>query len=221
MTSIKYVEPPPLPKEVAGPVLPWLVVAGASGAEGARQLAAFVAALPAGLPAAVLVSLHAPPARIASLSGLLHRVSRLGVVTAYEGEALHPGVCYVADRNHLLGVAGVTAHLAEAPAPRGRNIDLLFHEAAAVGGARVIGVILAGASHDGAEGLTRIVQAGGAGLVIQAEGRAHGEMPQSASRAAGAVLALPSPDALAAEVVALLRDSSRTEAHKPARFGPI
>ena len=102
------------------------MVVCAAGAEGACQLAAFVAALPADLPAAVLVSLHAPPARIAPLAAVLRRVARLPVIAAYEGEPLHAGVCYVATRGHHLTIAGVTAHMPEGPAPRGRTVDMLF-----------------------------------------------------------------------------------------------
>jgi len=206
MTSIKWVDSPPLPKDPSGPVLPWLVVVGAAGAGGARQLAAFVAALPADLPAAVLVSLHAPPARVAALTATLRRLARLPVTTAYEGEALHAGVCYVAGWDHHLAVAGVTAHVTATPVPRGRTIDLLFRGAAAAGGPRVVGVVLAGASQDGAEGLGQIVRAGGVAMVIEARGGAKADMPVSARRAIAARTA-SSPALLAAEVVGLLQTS--------------
>jgi two-component system, chemotaxis family, protein-glutamate methylesterase/glutaminase len=193
MTSIKYVEPPPPGKDPADPVLPWLVVAGAAGAQGARQLAAFVAALPGDLPAAVLISLHGPPEDGEALFKTLRRVSRLPVVTAFEAEPVHSGVCYLADRNHHLAVAGVGAHLVRGPVARGRTVDMLFKAAATAGGARVAGVVLAGATRDGASGLAEIVRHGGVGLAIE-------------GRDACQALTARSPQALADLVVQAVRE---------------
>lgn len=202
MTSIKYVEPPPLAKDEPRPVLPWLIVVGVGGRAGARQLAAFVAALPADLPAALLVSLHGQRPDHPDLAQALRRVANLAVVTAFEGEALHAGVCYVADARHHLCVAGVTAHLVCDPAPRGRTIDLLFQAAAATNGMRVAGVLLPGLTRDGAEGLASISQAGGAAFALRAGGRAWGP---GAPALHPAIRTLDTPSALALAVEAAVR----------------
>ena len=201
----EYVEPPAPLKEAPVNVRPWLIVVGASGSDGLRQLVAFVAALPADLPASVLAVLHRPADRVSALPKILQRAARLQVVTPHDGEILHPGVCYVADADHHLSVAGVEIRLVRDHVYRGRTLDLLFASAASAGGPRVVGVVLPGALRDGAKGLAAIESAGGAGFVIGGEWTEREGMPRAALAAAPRALAVESPQALAAAVTAVVR----------------
>jgi two-component system chemotaxis response regulator CheB len=187
-----------------------MVVVGASGADGLRQLVALVGALPADLPAAVLVVLHRPADRRSYLPEILARASPLRLVVPKRGEALRAGVCYVADLDHHLTVGtGGTAELAPDHRHRNRTVDLLFKDAAKHARGDVIGVVLAGSLSDGAAGLAAIRRAGGAAMVLDANHGGRGGMPQAARRAAPDALVAHDPGELAAAIVAAVSPAGR------------
>jgi two-component system, chemotaxis family, protein-glutamate methylesterase/glutaminase len=144
-----------------------LVVVGAS-AGGVEALAAFVAGLPAALPAAVMVVLHIPGAGVTALPAILDRCGPLPAGPARDGEPLLPGRVYVAVNDRHLLVKHDHVLLSRAPKQnRSRPaVDALFRSAARWRGARAIGVLLSGTLDDGAAGLAAIVDAGG-GAVVQ------------------------------------------------------
>jgi two-component system, chemotaxis family, protein-glutamate methylesterase/glutaminase len=182
-----------------------LVVVGASGSDGLRQLVAFVAALPANLPAAVLVVLHRPAGRRSHLPAILARSSHLRVVIPVQCEPLRTGVCYVADLDHHLSVgSSSTVELTPDHQYRNRTVDLLFAAAARHARDRVIGVVLEGALSDGAAGLAAIRRAGGGAMVLDAYPDRRGGMPQAARGAVPDAQVANSPSELAAAVVASL-----------------
>jgi two-component system, chemotaxis family, protein-glutamate methylesterase/glutaminase len=79
-----------------------------------------------------------------------------------------------------------------APAIAARpSIDVLFESAADVYAERVIGVILTGASEDGARGLARIKRGGGLAIVQSPDTAECGVMPQAALKAVQADWILP------------------------------
>ena len=182
-----------------------LVVVGASGSDGLRQLVTFVAAMPASLSAAVLVVLHRPADRPSHLPEILARSSHLGVVVPVQGERLRTGVCYLADRDHHLSVgASSTVELTPDHRYRNRTVDLLFTAAARHARDRVIGVVLEGALSDGAAGLAAIRRAGGGAMVLDAHPGRRGGMPQAARGAVPDAQVANSPAELAAAVLASL-----------------
>ena len=78
-----------------------VVVAGAS-AGGVESLTAFVAGLPADLPAAVLVVMHLPSAGHSDLAKILDRAGPLPATVARDGDRLLPGRISVAVNDHHL-----------------------------------------------------------------------------------------------------------------------
>ena len=84
------------------------------------------------------------------------------------------------------------------------SIDVLFESAAAVHGNRVLGILLSGASSDGASGLALIRAAGGQTWVQDPETAAASVMPLAALALAPQVTATPEQmaQALAAWVAA-------------------
>jgi two-component system, chemotaxis family, protein-glutamate methylesterase/glutaminase len=122
------------------------------------------------------------------LSGLLQRYSALPVREPEDKEASLPGTAYVAPADyHLLVEAGSFALSTEAPVLYARpSIDVLFESVAAAYGEAAIGVILTGASADGAAGLARIKQAGGL-AVVQDPATAESPTLPNAALAATAV----------------------------------
>jgi two-component system chemotaxis response regulator CheB len=169
------------------------VVAIGASAGGVEALHVVVGALPAALPATVLVVQHMDPRHKSMLAGLLARRSRLAVRQAVHGEAVERGTVYIAQPDtHLIVRDGHLAltdtKLVHFSRP---SIDQLFESVADAYGDRAIGVILSGTGLDGATGVRAIKAKGGTTIIQDPASAAHPGMPQAA-RATGAVdLVLP------------------------------
>jgi len=123
--------------------------------------------LPAALPVPVLIALHIPPGYTEALAARLHVLSALDVCEASEAVRLRAGLAILARGGaHLQLVPhaegprlALDHHLGnEQHAP---SVNLLFESAAAVFGARVLGVVLTGMGDDGTRGAQAIRRAGG------------------------------------------------------------
>ena len=169
------------------------VIAIGASAGGVEALHVVVSALPAALPATVLVVQHMDRRHKSMLAGLLARRSRLGVRQAVQGEAVLRGTVYIAQPDmHLIVRDGHLALTDTNPVHFSRpSIDLLFESVADAYGDRAIGVILSGTGLDGATGVRAIKAKGGTTIIQDPASAAHPGMPQAA-RATGAVdLTLP------------------------------
>jgi two-component system, chemotaxis family, protein-glutamate methylesterase/glutaminase len=157
------------------------VAIGAS-AGGVQALRTLLAALPADLPAAVLIVLHLDPRTRSVLPELLAATTRLRVRDVREDSMVEAGTVYVAipDR-HLLVVNGRT-HLGEsAPVHFSRpSVDLLFESVALGWSGAAIGVLLTGTGVDGAAGMSVMKRSGGCTIVQDPQDAEYGGMPQAA-----------------------------------------
>ena len=157
------------------------VAIGAS-AGGVRALRIVLAALPADLPAAVLIVLHLDPRGRSVLPALLAAVTPLSVHDVREDRLVESGTVYVAapDR-HLLVVNGYT-RLDESPPVRFSrpSVDVLFESVAVGWPAAAIGVLLTGPGVDGAAGMSVIKRSGGCTIVQDPRDAEYGGMPQAA-----------------------------------------
>lgn len=159
-----------------------VVVGGSAGALDA--MLEIAKGLPAGFPGYVFVVSHIG-SNLSHLPELLMRVGPLRAVHPEGGEAIQPGVIYVAppDRHMLL----TRRHIQLSRGPRQHftrpAIDPLFRTAAEMFGPRVTGVLLSGTGSDGAAGLERIKAAGGLAIVQDPATSLYPEMPLSASNA--------------------------------------
>lgn len=164
------------------------VVVGAS-AGGFDALQRLLASLPAGFAPALLVVLHLPPDRPSAVPRLLARQCALPVAEALDKQPLRPGtVVFAPPDYHLLVEPSRTLALsADEPVLYSRPaIDPLFESAAAAFGARLLGVLLTGASGDGSDGVAAIRACGGR-VWVQDPADAHvAMMPAMALRQAGA-----------------------------------
>jgi two-component system, chemotaxis family, protein-glutamate methylesterase/glutaminase len=166
---------------MAAPARFTAVAIGAS-AGGVAALTEILAALPARLPAAVLIVQHLDPRRKSMLPSVLGRHSALRIKEAEEGDRLQPGTVYIApaDRHLLVSDDHVTLSGSALVNFSRPSIDLLFVSVAETFGPRAIGVILTGAGVDGAGGLAAIKRHGGVTIVQDPRGAEHRRMPDAA-----------------------------------------
>ncbi|WP_229371365.1 chemotaxis protein CheB [Umezawaea beigongshangensis] len=169
-----------------------LVVVGAS-AGGVEALRAFVAGLPADLPAAVCVVLHLPSGGNSALASILSRSGPLPAFTAENGQPLEKGCVYVAPPGHHLLVPDGVLHLSHGPTENGHRpaVDVLFRSAAVSHGPRTIGVQLSGALDDGAAGMVALAARGGLVIVQDPDDALYRSMPESVLRYTEADHVLP------------------------------
>jgi two-component system chemotaxis response regulator CheB len=168
-----------------------LVAVGCSWG-GLAALSTLLAALPEDLDAAVAVAQHRN-AETSQLAALLAARSTLPVREVEDKDPVRSGrVALAPPAYHLLVEPGRYALSTEAPVQHARpSLDVLFESAADAYGERCIGVVLTGASADGAAGLRRIRERGGAAIVQQPETAERAEMPAAALLAVPQALVLP------------------------------
>lgn len=144
-----------------------IIVIGAS-LGGLHALEFILRGLPRNLPMAVAIAQHRHKSSDGKLVDFLQQQSLLPVFEAEDKQAIVPGQVYLAPADyHLLVEPGHFALSTEAPISYARpSIDVLFASAADASGKRVIGLILTGASHDGAQELAKI-KANGALTIVQ------------------------------------------------------
>ncbi|WP_261361864.1 chemotaxis protein CheB [Frigoriglobus tundricola] len=131
-------------------------------------LSVLLPALPAGFPLPVMVVVHVPPDKKSVMAELFRNKCRVDVREAEDKEPLAPGTVYFAPPDyHLLVEPDRRLSLSsEEPVHYSRPaIDVLFESAADAFGPGLVGVLLTGASADGARGLRAIADAGGGALV--------------------------------------------------------
>src|SRR5829696_6972386 len=120
-----------------------IIVIGAS-AGGVDALKQVVQGLPAGLPAAVFVTLHVPARGPSVLPKILSRSGRLPARHPQDGEPIRPGTIAVAPPDYHLLVKRDRIRVTRGPRENGHRpaVDAQFRTAARWHGRRVIGVVL-------------------------------------------------------------------------------
>lgn len=162
------------------------MVAIAASTGGVQALERICRQLPANLPASLLVVQHMPATFTTSFAQRLDRHSPLRIVEAQDGEAVHLGTAYVAPGGRHLSIrtdgGRTTLHLLDTPPVNSvrPSADVLMNSVAKVAGSRCLGIVLTGMGRDGAEGLARIKQAGGATLAQDRESCVVFGMPKAA-----------------------------------------
>jgi two-component system chemotaxis response regulator CheB len=143
------------------------VAIGAS-AGGVEALSVLLPALPRDMNAAVFVVLHIPRERPSLLVQLFQPKCRVKVSEAIDKAPIEPGTVYFAPPDyHLLIDRGPSLALSadELVNFSRPSVDVLFESAADVYKDHLLGMILTGASHDGAAGLNAVAAAGGLTIV--------------------------------------------------------
>ncbi len=174
-----------------------VVTIGASTG-GPRALQEVLGALPATLAVPVVVVQHMPPVFTRLLAERLDASSSLSIREAAGGEALEPGVVWIAPGDHHLVVRRVgdrvVTALDDGPPENSCRpaVDVLFRSVAAAYGDRSLAVVLTGMGADGQRGAERLVDAGAEVLVQDEASSVVWGMPGAVARAglATAVLGL-------------------------------
>jgi len=158
------------------------IVIGAS-VGGVEALSVLLPALPAGFDASILIVLHLPREVPSMLVEIFRHKCALPVREAEDKEPVKPGTVYFAPSDyHLLVDEGPRVALSvDDPVNFSRpSIDVLFESAADIFAERLLGIVLTGASHDGARGLEAVYRAGGMTMVQEPESAQASLMPRSA-----------------------------------------
>jgi two-component system chemotaxis response regulator CheB len=158
-----------------------VVIGGSAG--GVDALVALLPALPAGFTLPVICILHVPGDRESRLAELFDERLPLPVREAGDKEEIVPGTVYFAGpRYHLSVEYDRTFSLScEPPVHYARpSIDVLMESSADAYGPGLVGILLTGANHDGADGMAHIRARGGFTVVQDPADAQVATMPEAA-----------------------------------------
>ncbi|MDB5982145.1 MAG: chemotaxis protein CheB [Pseudomonas sp.] len=184
--NVTQVSNPPSVKAL--PIVDAIVVGASAG--GVDALMTLFRGLPLGFALPVIVVLHLPNDRSSRLAEVFRQHLRIPVKEVDDKETIVPGTLYFAAAGYHLSVESdfsLSLSLEERVHFSRPSIDILFESAADAYGPRLAGVLLTGASEDGARGLAWIKDRGGFTVVQDPDSAQVPTMPQAA-------LALRTPD---------------------------
>lgn len=165
------------------------LVAIGTSAGGVEALGQLLRALPAGCRAAVAIVLHLPPDRTSLLPRLYADRCALLLKEVEDKEPIEAGTVYFAAPDYHMQVEpgrAFSLSTEEAVHFSRPSIDMLLETAAEAYGSALLGIILTGASSDGAAGLAAVRRAGGLAWVQDPAGASAAFMPSAAIATAGA-----------------------------------
>lgn len=158
------------------------VVIGAS-AGGVEALLTLLSGLPKDFAAPIFIVIHLPATGPNSIVSLLGKKCALPVKEAEDKETIVPGTVYIAPPDYHLFVE-TDKYLSlsmEEPEHYSRpSIDLLFESAAYAYRSQLLGIVLTGASMDGAAGLKTVKALGGKAWVQDPKEAIASIMPAAA-----------------------------------------
>jgi len=169
-----------------------VVIGGSAG--GVDALLQLLPALPAGYDLPVVCMLHLPPDRESRLAELFDERLPLPVREATDKGEIEDGTVYFAGPGYHLSVEqDRTFSLScEPPVHYARPaIDVLMESSADAWGPGLVGILLTGANHDGADGMAQIRARGGFTVVQDPADAQVGVMPMEAIRRCKPHLVLP------------------------------
>jgi len=175
-----------------------LIAIGASTG-GPPVLAQILRGLPPDLTVPVLIVQHIAPGFTEGLAEWLGQGTPLGVKVAQPGEAVRSGIVYLAPDRFQMGITkDGRIHLRGGPMADGfcPSASYLFESVAEGYGRSAIGILLTGMGRDGAAGLKRLREAGGATIAQDENTSVVFGMPQEAIRLGAAEYVL-SPEQIA------------------------
>lgn len=159
---------------------------------GLRALRSVLSALPKTFRLPVVIVQHRNPDAGDPLQVVLQETCALDIVEAEDKAPIKAGTVYLSPSNYHLLVEG--EHFALSTEDEELfvrpSINVMFETAAESFGPRVVGVVLTGTGHDGAQGLAAIQRAGGLAVVECPDTAQAAEMPRAAADAVTAAVEL-------------------------------
>ena len=158
-----------------------IIIGGSAGSF--NVLNKIVAELPADFKIPVVIIVHRKYNGNNYLIKILDRISPLKVIDVELNEKIIPGNIYVAHPDYHLIVEDnftLSLDLFESRNFSRPSIDITMSSAAKVFGENAVGVLLSGASKDGAEGMFDIKKNGGIAIIKDVRSAEVSVMPQSA-----------------------------------------
>lgn len=173
--------------------MPYQIVVIGTSLGGLNALSALLGGLRKSFCAPIAIVQHRSTDPEGSLCALLQEYSPLPLSEVEDKTPVLPGRIYLAPADyHLLIEGGAFALSTDAPVWYARpSIDVLFESAADAFAERTVGVILTGASQDGANGLAKIKQRGGMAIVQAPDTAESRVMPEAAIAATDVDQILP------------------------------
>jgi two-component system chemotaxis response regulator CheB len=186
----------------------------AASAGGIAAVKAVLGALPADLPAAVVILQHRSPNRTENhLVKVLARAATLPIVSAQGGQLIEPGKVYLA-RSDLHLTVSPEGRFSYVNGTRIRYLlssaNPLFASAAAAFGNRLVAVVLTGGGSDATDGVQSVRAHGGVVIAQDPASAEHASMPRAAVRSGAVDHVLPL-EAIGPALVALVRDHEIAE----------
>lgn len=185
-----------LPRQIAA-----VVVGGSAGA--IQALLQLLPALGGKSVVPVVTVVHLPPRRPSLLPELFSERCALPVREPCDKEPVSAGIWFAPPDYHLLIEKDRTFSLSlDEPHLHSRpSIDALFESAADCYGQALLGVVLSGASRDGADGVEAILKRGGRCVALQPNGQEDvSVMPSAAIEKGATSLSLADLGAMLADV---------------------
>lgn len=180
----------------AAPIAPHLpIIAIGASTGGPAALGAILPIFPRDFGASLLIVQHMPPGYTAELASCLGQQSRITVLEARDGDALRPGVAYLAPGGYHMEVRSGLVRLRNGPPVNKHrpSVDVLFDSLVPVA-SRVHAVLLSGMGQDGVAAMGRL-RAAGAEAVVQDEATSVvWGMPGAAVKAGCVRTQLPPPE---------------------------
>ena len=163
------------------------IVAVGSSSGGPRALNKLFSDIGENSPAAFVIVQHMPAGFTETLAERLNNISGLKIKEAAEGDRLRPGHGLLAPGDYHLEIDGQgRVRLNQKERLHGVRpcVDYMMKSLAEhFSGERLLGVILTGMGHDGAEGMSAIVNNGGYGIIESKETALVYGMPSAAVKA--------------------------------------